>query len=430
MDSNLKYIIQEDWDPITNTHRPAGESPNWYTRTNQDRYYYTFGKYMFERVTDFEEMLYKPIPGFEYIQKDKINDVDKYIYVVRIYEPMYFFLQDKLGLDFLTLQIKQDIISGKCKLIFLSPFEGYSGIKEFVTGNDFKIIQRWIKESSLPSDNVYYINANLKSTLTAEKDGCRVNIIPVTMGETFGNVFTLPESIAGFNPIDENYLFTYYSRRPRTHRNYIGASLIRENLFDLGRISFNALEPYNKYELELLDPEIIPFVDQLYSKSPLYIDKDNSGDDITLHTPLIDYSSTFIHLIGETLYSNDTLFFSEKTWKPISMGVPFITVSSPGSLEWLRSQGFKTFDKWIDESYDKELDPGIRFDKVIDILKYLSNKSIQELKAIRAEMYPICEHNKQVIKERTKSLYYYSDGTYDQRKATTDKIIQIYNNEL
>jgi hypothetical protein len=248
------------------------------------------------------------------------------------------------------------------------------------------------------------------------------------MGETWVNVFNLPDEIPQFIPTDEKYLFTYYSRRPRTHRIFVAAGLIRNELFHLGKISFNPLEHYKHHELVELDPTIIPYVDKLYDMSPIFIDRDNSGDDITLYVPMQDYSSTFIHLVGETLYSKDTLFVSEKTWKPISIGVPFITISSPRSLEWLKTQGFKTFDRWFDESYDLELDPYIRFSKITQLIKDFSKKSIEELKNIREEMREVCEFNKNVIKQRTKSLFYYDNGEFDQRKVIVQKLTEIYNN--
>ena len=47
-----------------------------------------------------------------------------------------------------------------------------------------------------------------------------------------------------------------------------------------------------------------------------------------------------------------TIFISEKTWKPIMVGHPFIMVGNKNNLKFLKDLGYKTFDKWIDESYD------------------------------------------------------------------------------
>ena len=47
--------------------------------------------------------------------------------------------------------------------------------------------------------------------------------------------------------------------------------------------------------------------------------------------------------------------------------------------KYLKKLGYKTFDKWWDESYDNELDLDIRLNMIIQILKDLSEKTEKEL---------------------------------------------------
>ena len=57
----------------------------------------------------------------------------------------------------------------------------------------------------------------------------------------------------------------------------------------------------------------------------------------------------------ETHYDADQsggAFLTEKTFKPIKYGQPFVIVGSPGSLAALRKLGYRTFDHAIDNSYD------------------------------------------------------------------------------
>jgi hypothetical protein len=44
---------------------------------------------------------------------------------------------------------------------------------------------------------------------------------------------------------------------------------------------------------------------------------------------------------------------TEKTFKAIATERPFMLYAPSGSLDMLKKEGFKTFDSWIDESYDK-----------------------------------------------------------------------------
>ena len=59
-----------------------------------------------------------------------------------------------------------------------------------------------------------------------------------------------------------------------------------------------------------------------------------------------DYTQTFVSLVSESLCDDTILFLSEKIWKPIYMGHPFIVNGNPKTLEYLKSQGFKTFEQW------------------------------------------------------------------------------------
>ena len=58
---------------------------------------------------------------------------------------------------------------------------------------------------------------------------------------------------------------------------------------------------------------------------------------------------------------------------------PFLVVAPPYYLREIRNMGFKTFDGFIDESYDEELDDKIRLEKVIKEIIRISNIPIELL---------------------------------------------------
>jgi hypothetical protein len=66
---------------------------------------------------------------------------------------------------------------------------------------------------------------------------------------------------------------------------------------------------------------------------------------------------------------------TEKTFKPIAMGMPFVIVGTQGSLRYLRSYGFKTFGDLWDESYDDKSDYTTRIDKLVDIIQHFDRRS-------------------------------------------------------
>jgi hypothetical protein len=55
------------------------------------------------------------------------------------------------------------------------------------------------------------------------------------------------------------------------------------------------------------------------------------------------------------------MFITEKVFKPIVAGHPFIILGQPGILKALRKMGYRTDFHGIDQSYDEIVDPIVRF---------------------------------------------------------------------
>ena len=104
------------------------------------------------------------------------------------------------------------------------------------------------------------------------------------------------------------------------------------------------------------------------------------------------WNTSFLHIVSETVWQ-DKIHFTEKIFKPIVLHQPFVVVQAPGSLEYLQSYGFKTFDKWWDESYDKIQDPKERMKAIATIIDDIGSKEIKELETLRMEMADVLEHN-------------------------------------
>jgi hypothetical protein len=101
----------------------------------------------------------------------------------------------------------------------------------------------------------------------------------------------------------------------------------------------------------------------------------------------------FINIVTETLFDVDSIFISEKTYKPIYLCQPFIIFGNPHTLKKLKELGYKTFEKWWDESYDVELNINKRFDKIVNILEQISEWDMNKCFKIKKEMQDILVHN-------------------------------------
>jgi hypothetical protein len=101
------------------------------------------------------------------------------------------------------------------------------------------------------------------------------------------------------------------------------------------------------------------------------------------------------HVVNETVFYDPKLHLTEKIFKPIVALRPFVLVAAPGNLAYLKSYGFKTFDQWIDESYDNEHDPEVRLDMIAEEITKLCAMSKQQLQQMHRDMLPVLIHNKQ-----------------------------------
>jgi hypothetical protein len=97
------------------------------------------------------------------------------------------------------------------------------------------------------------------------------------------------------------------------------------------------------------------------------------------------------------LFYEDQFFLTEKTYKPIFFGQPFIIVGPVGTLRHLRKQGYRTFYDIWDESYD---DLPNTYEKLKVIARVLKGLNLERLQAAEPKLREICEHNRLLITSR------------------------------
>ena len=120
-----------------------------------------------------------------------------------------------------------------------------------------------------------------------------------------------------------------------------------------------------------------------------------------------DFLNTQISVVLETVFDDNRIHLTEKTLRPIACGHPFILAAGPGSLEYVKSYGFKTFAPWIDESYDQETDSLKRLEKIIRSMKQIQNLQGQELENFSQAVKQIADFNKK---------HFFSNNFSDQVK--------------
>lgn len=110
-----------------------------------------------------------------------------------------------------------------------------------------------------------------------------------------------------------------------------------------------------------------------------------------------DYKETAIEIVLETLFDDSRWHLTEKIFRPIACGKPFILASTPGSLEYLRSYGFKTFHPIINEEYDLIQDPVKRLVAIVSEMSRIQKLTKIQKKELFIKLHAISEHNKKIF---------------------------------
>jgi hypothetical protein len=104
------------------------------------------------------------------------------------------------------------------------------------------------------------------------------------------------------------------------------------------------------------------------------------------------YEHTYFSLVSETVFEYPYSFRTEKIWKPVAMGHPWIAVANSGFYRDMHRLGFKTFGHVIDESFDNITDNKKRIERITQVVEDLCQ---QDLASFLQECYTICKYNQQ-----------------------------------
>ena len=183
--------------------------------------------------------------------------------------------------------------------------------------------------------------------------------------------------------------FTMFTRRFEETRFDLFVTLLDKRLLHLFEYTFTNLHP------ELLPyPHILITKDELKKFHKLKSveklgDIHQWIDGLPYHNGISDLTDAFadslyptfmkgcVNVVIETNSNNvskHNIFLTEKTWKPILMGKPFLFFGPSGGLEILKKEGFKTFEPFIDESYDQSVDSAP--DKIIALTNEVKRLSM------------------------------------------------------
>ena len=103
-------------------------------------------------------------------------------------------------------------------------------------------------------------------------------------------------------------------------------------------------------------------------------------------------SESLLYLVTETVATGRRHHLTEKTFKPIALGMPFVIVGTRGSLKYLRSYGFRTFEGIWDESYD-DAEDDVRIQRIASLLRSLDELPAAAKQELFESAHEVIEHN-------------------------------------
>jgi hypothetical protein len=177
--------------------------------------------------------------------------------------------------------------------------------------------------------------------------------------------------------------FLLLSRSHKWWRATVVTGLQRQGLLHSAVWSYNtAITVGDRIEdcpIELDRLNIRTDIDLFLSRGPYRCDDLTAAahNDHSVHVQA-HYDSTAVSIVLETHFDADGsggAFLTEKTFKCLKHGHPFVLFAPAGSLQALRNMGYRCFDSAIDTSYDTIADNTLRYLSVMRTIQQLNRQN-------------------------------------------------------
>jgi hypothetical protein len=394
---------------------------------NSDEHFHNlndFGKSNYMKCLEgtFLSTEVKPHFGLTICNVDSIDEIKKYLYVIecRTMDGIYagFFKLPQPVLDL----VNQD----RCKVVFSYEAEGDLDVEYF---NRWYNLTCKAREDEIKFSNFYIFHCELN----CEKN----NRTPVNFFASTHHFDTLSfelnqiikdnnhrelpkfdydfyrKEIQDIDVKNKSKNFLCYLRNcGRPHRNAIASYFQHDDLWSKNNLSFLKNSFRGDIPKDILPKQYWSSSADLSNLPKIELDTQNlediQGFDTSFSSNWKHYQETYLSIVSETIYDIRLNFFSEKICKPLINLHPFILMSTPYSLRKLQEFGFKTFEGFIDESYDNEEDAKKRTQLIFQELDKFQKKSNEELTDWWKEILPVLEHNQKTFinmgKRKTKKI--------------------------
>lgn len=346
----------------------------------------------------------------------------KYIYPIKVSPHIDSFIAydlppgDKLNGEYfwkhMSAEALQDAQEGRA-FIFLDYAQ-----ENFIEKRSYVNLHEALRWSKIPRSQILlaFNSFNAKeiyeSWFTPEERRLEVHNWPFVMSATsfhYHCMYDSRENESTFkstrNTIRPNY-FLFKIRSPREHRLALMYKLAADNLLEKGDWSCLTKVQHDTSEISRMAAKYSfvhdeSLMEELHSKLPhsLQNEPGSTHSSVSAWTDKNGdaHSNSYFYICSETYVHGEYKSLTEKVFKPIVNFQPFLFMAYPGALKMLRDIGFKTFDGFIDESYDTEPDEVKRMNMLYAEITRLCAMSKEEIHEWYWSMEEIMLHNHNLL---------------------------------
>lgn len=319
--------------------------------------------------------------------------------------------------------IKYELTHGNAYIILNHQCESF-------THSFFKILYKNLKNyKSIPYNKIIYMVASINAKdeykkFVIENKILESNRIEIMYAHHIYKRFSRGTNLNFFKyeKVKKQKKFLSLNRICRDHRllmtSYLaGLDLLKHGYVSLGLHSDEAEHSHNviknlsvTYNLE---KHLVTGFESFKNNLPLKVDNVDLKINQFQHDslPIEYYQNTCFSLVSSThalLGHEPSTGITEKEIKPMLAKHPFVIHNRPGILRELRNQGFLTFSKWFDESYDLEENDFVRLKMIAYEVKRLCEMSFEQWEIMLDEMEPILNHNYNLLVNHTNHHCFYN----------------------
>jgi len=277
--------------------------------------------------------------------------------------------------------------------------------KEYI--NFFEALEFSADKYNIPYHKIFFISSNLLE----ENNNKNINVISFNRWDYFNDSYR-------HIPIDTDFLNkAHFLSLNRVIRHFRILTIIK--LFN-SKIKNNLRISYDHLSLDLLKESVethftktgekidYSILESLSNSSPSVLDRTDFNINWVKDMPCDLFNSTIVSLVGETLQNSlngTSLFYSEKTFKPMIFNHPIFIFGQPNMNKHLENLGYKTYEKFFNLNFDSIEDYGQRLNKQIENLEYLNDQlrsmTVKQKQDWYMQGIDVIQHNKQMLKEQT-----------------------------